>query len=182
MTLTTIMVYVDFDETMEDRVSVAAGIALRFNALLIGVAGWSLRQSDTASSVAKSSPAVDGRQETISEQLKHLEERFRRCAGAIPRGVEWRSSTGFPREVIPAEARAADLVIIGQEEIAGDTYHTYDPGTIILAAGRPVLVVPREIRRLDASRVLIAWKDTREARRAVRDALPLLKEAKSVIR
>ena len=51
---------------------------------------------------------------------------------------------------------------------------------MILAAGRPVLVIPRGMRRFQPSNVLIAWKDTREARRAVRDALPFLKQAQSV--
>jgi len=82
--------------------------------------------------------------------------------------------------VIPKEARAADLLVIGQGTLPGDAVHSYDPGTIILAAGRPVLVVPPEINRLEASRVLVAWKDTREARRAIRDALPFLKLADEV--
>jgi nucleotide-binding universal stress UspA family protein len=77
-------------------------------------------------------------------------------------------------------ARAADLLVIGQGMLAGDVVHSYDPGTIILAAGRPVLVVPPEINRLEFSRVLVAWKDTREARRAIHDALPFLKLADEV--
>ncbi len=87
----------------------------------------------------------------------------------------------FPREVIATEARAADLVVIGQSFLPGDIGHTYDPGTIILAAGRPVLVVPREIDHLESPNVLIAWKDTREARRAVQDALPFLQWSKEVV-
>jgi nucleotide-binding universal stress UspA family protein len=87
---------------------------------------------------------------------------------------------GFPREVIPKEARAADLLVIGQSMLPGDVIHSYDPGTIILAAGRPVLVVPPGIERLDFSRILVAWKDTREARRAIHDALPFLKLADEV--
>jgi nucleotide-binding universal stress UspA family protein len=43
-----------------------------------------------------------------------------------------------------------------------------------------VLVVPPEIDRLEVSRILVAWKDTREARRAIRDALPFLKLADEV--
>jgi nucleotide-binding universal stress UspA family protein len=42
-------------------------------------------------------------------------------------------------------------------------------------------VLPSGIKKLEASRVLIAWKDTREARRAVSDVLPLLKDTESVI-
>lgn len=47
--------------------------------------------------------------------------------------------------------------------------------------GRPVLVVPPGIDHLDAKRVAVGWKNTREARRAVRDALPFLKRASQVV-
>ncbi len=45
---------------------------------------------------------------------------------------------------------------------------------------REVLVVPPGLDRLDFSRALVAWKDTREARRAIHDALPFLKLADEV--
>jgi nucleotide-binding universal stress UspA family protein len=41
--------------------------------------------------------------------------------------------------------------------------------------------VPQSVNALSARRVAIAWKDTREARRAVRDALPFLQQAASVM-
>ena len=46
-----------------------------------------------------------------------------------------------------------------------------------MEAGRPVLVVPPEANYLDARHVVVAWKDTREARRALTDSLPVLKMA-----
>jgi nucleotide-binding universal stress UspA family protein len=55
-----------------------------------------------------------------------------------------------------------------------------DPGGAILKMGRPTLVVPAEVETLRAEHVVIGWKDTREARRAVRDALPLLQQATRV--
>jgi nucleotide-binding universal stress UspA family protein len=177
MPLSAIMVSVDFDEGTDERVGAAADLARRFNSRLIGVAGWPLGAVDATIPAAASGKI---RQKRALEQLELLGEKFRRCAGAIPQGVRWRSSTNFPREVIPIEARAADLVIIRQEGLTDDVYRTYDPGTIILGAGRPVLTVPKGMNRLHASEVLVAWKDTREARRAVFDALPLLKEAKRV--
>ena len=42
------------------------------------------------------------------------------------------------------------------------------------------MVVPDDVDWLDLRSVLIAWKDTPEARRAVADALPILREAKDV--
>src|SRR5262249_57555464 len=115
------------------------------------------------------------RAEGASKELRSRGERFRKIAEEVAVRFEWRSSMDFPREVIPKEARAADLLIIGQSMLPGDVVHSYDPGTIILAAGRPVLVVPPKIDRLEVSRILVAWKDTREARRAIRDALPFSK-------
>jgi len=43
-----------------------------------------------------------------------------------------------------------------------------------------VLVAPGGVARLDAQHVLIAWKETREARRAVQSALPFLQAADRV--
>ena len=49
-----------------------------------------------------------------------------------------------------------------------------------MQAGRPLIVVPPTVEWLDLRSVLVAWKDVREARRAVFDALPILAAAKEV--
>jgi nucleotide-binding universal stress UspA family protein len=79
------------------------------------------------------------------------------------------------------ESRAADLVIIGNERETKDPFRALDPGSLLLKAGRPVLVVPKVVSSLSLRRVAIAWKDAREARRAVLDALPFLQKADSVV-
>jgi nucleotide-binding universal stress UspA family protein len=95
--------------------------------------------------------------------------------------IEWRTALEIPAELIAREARAADLVIVGPRH-AGDNVHDLaDPGAILLRAGRPVLVVPDVIAPLQLHRAVVAWKDTRECRRAVRDALPFLQQAKEVL-
>ncbi len=182
MALKSIMVYVDIDEQSEERIGAATELANRFDAALIGIAGWPLRKSGALARSDVEYPSTEeDLQAKVAEELERLGEMFRRCAQPARRSVEWRSSPHFPNEVIAAQARAADLVIIGRDPLRDDTFHTYDPGAIILACGRPVLVLPSGVNRVHASRVLIAWKDTREARRAVSDALPLLKQAESVI-
>ena len=179
MTLAAIMVGVEFDPASKARIKLAAELAARFKSLLIGVAGWPLLKHDYGN-LAQAEFASAGSAEWASKELKNLGETFRNIATEITDRIEWRASMGFPREVIAGEARAADLLVIGQSMLPGDFAHTYDPGTIILAAGRPVLVVPPQIDRLEGSKVLVAWKDTREARRAIHDALPLLKQAKEI--
>jgi nucleotide-binding universal stress UspA family protein len=86
----------------------------------------------------------------------------------------------FPTEALAREARSADLIVIGQRRAPGDAYDSLDPGGAILKVGRPLLLVPEGVSELRAEHVVIGWKDTREARRAVVDALPFLQEAARV--
>jgi hypothetical protein len=87
----------------------------------------------------------------------------------------------YANNLVPSEARAADLIVVGRPADPADLHYAHDPGVTVLRAGRPVLFVPDAIESLHARRVVIAWKDSRESRRAVRDALPLLRDAKDVV-
>ena len=84
---------------------------------------------------------------------------------------------------IARECRAADLVIVGANKSGAilDTSLDLDPGDFLMQAGRPVLVVPPEVESLKAETIVIGWKESREARRAVLDALPLLQACRSAI-
>lgn len=77
----------------------------------------------------------------------------------------------------------ADLVVISQTETWSSAL---DPepafaDRLIMASGRPVLVIPSsgEFKTI-GKRVIIGWKGTREAARAVHDALPILVKAEKV--
>ena len=113
-------------------------------------------------------------------KLAHRGEWFRRIADANHRKVDWRAMLDFRAVALPREARSADLVIIGQVKAPVNAYTALDPGEAILKAGRPMLVVPDEVSTLRGEHVVIGWKDTREARRAVCDALPFLQRATRV--
>src|SRR6516165_2882512 len=108
MALTAIIVSVDFDQGTEARIGLAAALAVRFNSLLIGVAGWPL-QKHHRDAISEASLPGPGSSELASKELEHLGEKFHKRA--ITDRLEWRSSMNFPREVIATEARAADLVV-----------------------------------------------------------------------
>ena len=83
---------------------------------------------------------------------------------------------------MPLHARYADLVVIGQrdEQSPGGVDKRFEQ-KVLLAAGRPVLVVPYAFEKRPVGRhVLIAWNASREAARAVSDALPVLTRASHV--
>ena len=85
-----------------------------------------------------------------------------------------------PTVALAREARVADLVVVGQHAASGDVYSALDPGRVVLWTGRPTLVGPEGVTVLRADHIVIGWKDTREARRVVRDSLPFLQEATRV--
>ena len=72
------------------------------------------------------------------------------------------------------------MIVIENNRRSIDFYRVPDCGAAILGAGRPFLVVPAAVKSLTADHVVVGWKDTREARRAIQDALPFLHEAKRV--
>jgi nucleotide-binding universal stress UspA family protein len=91
-----------------------------------------------------------------------------------------RSALETPTDTLISEARCADLIVIEKTSRPIDFYRVADTGAAILGAGRPFLVVPGSVKSLSAHHVVVGWRDTREARRAVQDALPFLHEAKRV--
>ena len=109
----------------------------------------------------------DGERKEMVGVLADMGKKFLATAKHV-KHVEWRGIPDDANSVVPREARAADLVIIGRKQDTRDLYYSLDPGITILRAGRPVLFVPDGMDSLEARHVVVAWKDTREARCAVR--------------
>lgn len=183
MEIRTILVNVDIDAVSPALVKCAAGLARRFGASLIGLGA------------AEPSPAligVDGavaaaefyaqERADIEAQLRVAETQFR---AAVPAGIEvsWRASIDAPNRSLAATARRADLIVTGSrlDNAGGGYLRSVNVGELVLSAGRPVLVAGAETAEIKAETIVVGWKDTREARRAVADALPLLKAAAAVV-
>lgn len=179
MTYATVMTHVELGRGDAKRTRLAADLASRHEAALIGIAAV----------VPTDMPVFQGRPSevlTLSHDTARLVARLADTktqflsATRDAAHVLWREGFDFPTEVLLREARAADLIVIGRNHDTTVPVPPLDTARLILQAGRPVLLVPPGIDYLQASRVLVAWKDTRESRRAVRDAVPLLQKAKDV--
>jgi nucleotide-binding universal stress UspA family protein len=102
---------------------------------------------------------------------------------AAERTVEscWRALEGHMAQRLCEQSRCADLVVLGQYEAEGAPQRRplYLAEEVVLGAGRPVLVVPEAQRQgFRCRRVSIGWDASREAARAVHDALALLNATK----
>jgi nucleotide-binding universal stress UspA family protein len=124
---------------------------------------------------------LDQEATAIQRRLSELEAEFRASVEKRATAVEWRSARSLPVPYLLQQARAADILVIGaRTETLVDPCAAPDPSDLVMQAGRPLIVVPSAVQWLDLRSVLVAWKDVREARRAVFDALPILAAAKEV--
>jgi nucleotide-binding universal stress UspA family protein len=92
----------------------------------------------------------------------------------------WREETGSPGDIIPEEARLADLVVMAQDETVADLGA---PGieAVLFGSGRALLLAPKAEPTSVGTTVAIAWDGGRAASRAVAAAMPLLSQAGRVL-
>jgi len=178
VTFATLMVHVDIEPKCDARVRLAAKLAERFASTLIGISACILPPYPAEGAYFVTKEFVEQERQDMRASLKRAEAAFRTAAGNTSR-LEWRSEIELPENYIVSEARAADLIIAGRES-PRDVCRSLDPGAAALRTGRPLLAVPPGVDVLKADRILIGWKETREARRALQDSLPLLHVAKSI--
>ncbi len=182
MIYSTIMVQLDIDAPATPRLTLAWDLARRFEADLIAfsaadqhlVVPSEIDGTVTAKVARRQVEAIEDRLSVLKSEFENLTQDSNRAS--------WRGMVGDPTRFLALHARAADLIIVGSPEVSGiDRYRTIDPGELIVSAGRPVLFASEGQQPLKAENVLIGWKDAREARRAVVDAMPFLTGAAQVL-
>ncbi|HEY1930213.1 MAG TPA: universal stress protein [Caulobacteraceae bacterium] len=165
-----------------ERLACARDLARRFGAALIGLGAEAIPPiaAGPATGVVQAQ-WFTACNEAAEENLRVAREMFRAACAGLGAGGEWRQSLEVPIEVIARASRAADLIVASAPDGQGSIYRDARPSELALLTGRPVLVAPSREKTLSADRVVLAWKDTREARRAMADALPFFRRAKAVL-
>jgi nucleotide-binding universal stress UspA family protein len=181
MSYSTLMVHLDLDRPNEARMKIAGELAEHFDSRVIGISAGGHFQPLYFMEGAVAQGVLEKEQSHLKNQLGNCETQFRRTFAGRSDKIEWRSELSLPGDFVARNARAADLIIAGsQRDGIIDGTRQVDAGELVLRAGRPVLLVPPELEWLKLKSVLVAWKDSREARRAINDALPLLHKAHEV--
>jgi nucleotide-binding universal stress UspA family protein len=107
-------------------------------------------------------------------------EAFEHAASLRGLSAEWRVVAEGAEADAALHARYVDLTILGQLDPDRSDVELIRPRPeqVTLASGRPILVVPYAGQfKTVGHRVLIGWNASREATRAVNDAMPLLMAA-----
>jgi nucleotide-binding universal stress UspA family protein len=182
MSYATIMVSLASDQENERCLAIARETVERFDARVIGIAAAEFSPPLYFTSGEQADKMIEQGRNAIRTRLSKLETEFREAMSPASKHVEWRSSMETPIRFIAREARTADIIVIGQSRDGAftDPFARANPSDLVMQAGRPLLIVPEAAGWLDLRSVLVAWKDTAEARRAIVDALPLLRKAKDI--
>lgn len=174
-----IVVHLDHSPQVRQRLNVAVAVAERTGAHLqavFAVANANLKVLSSRQRLALAAPAA-----------ADLEQEFHEVTGLKAVASDWQMRLSDGDDEVGLEvirlARFSDLIILGQFDAgAADGSVPADlVDRVILRSGTPVLIVPYSGRfPTVGERILIAWNGSREATRAMRDAVPLLAAALSV--
>lgn len=185
MTYKTILLHVDKSNRNHLHFQVAIDLAKKFGAHLIGNAFTGVSHY-----LFEGENAGTG-DPNIVLYLAQLQERARQAiaefntATAKVDGVQVESSITNDDALsgLSLRARYSDLVIIGQTNLNAPSPAVPPdfPESLILQAGRPILVLPHsgDLGSI-GNQICVAWDGSRESARAIHDALPLLKQATHV--
>lgn len=185
MTPKDIVVFVEGAAGRDARLGFAAGLAERWGAHLIATF-----VADDLALHRHAGYAIGGGLATMIELHRQTVERtcadaraaFEAVADARAISREWRVSRNEIGEALMLHARHAGLAVVGPP-LRGD-----EPTTVlslsedvIFASGRPTLLLPTNwpAERLPR-RIVVGWNGSREAARAIADAMPFLTAAETV--
>lgn len=175
-----ILVHVQPELEARPRLLTAADLARRLDATLIGVAAEMIPPMATSDPYGVlGGDFIGALADAVQTNLANARSAFdaepshpaRECVALQDR----------PADAMERLARGADLIVAGGSPLAyRDGFRWADPAELVIKSGKPVLVAPPKGGPLAAESVVVAWKDSREARRALADALPILAAAETV--
>lgn len=184
-----ILVHLDSGARCKTRLTAALSLARRFGSHVTGTYVLDIPAPEFFYGAAM--PFMGAGPEQVIERMRNeavnaaapVEEAFRASLLGEDVQGDWRLVEGSLPATVALHARYSDLAVVAQP----NTYEPTDGGqrdvavTVVMTSGRPVLAIPfaGEFPTI-GERVLVAWNATREAARAVNDALPLLAQARLV--
>ena len=174
-----ILVHLDATAPSRARLDFAASLAARHGARLTGLMVQEIALPPIATpdgGGAALIPLLEAMRRDAAAEVAALRPVFEATLRRAGIEGEWHAPEGFAAEQVAHRGRHTDLLVLGQDQPEGATpTAAVVIETALFGAGRPVLLVPHTGTFAVPSRhALIGWKASREAARAVHDALPLL--------
>ena len=182
MKLCDILVHIDQSPRAQMRLDIAAELARQHGAHLtalqvIDVAMPVMALGDGGGGAVIAELMEQMRQSALVAGVK-LKVAFEAALARDGIMGEWRQVEGTTREILALHGRYADLLVLGQDDPESDSAGLLE--AVVFDSGRPVLAIPfAGSFKTIGKRVLVGWNASREASRALHDALPLIAKAET---
>lgn len=178
------VVHVASDSGFDVRIGLAIQLAQDMDGHLVGLAPTGLVGLSISLEPAAMGPLHQLAVEAVRNEARIAEARFREaCEKAGLKSFESMVDRADPVDSLVRHARCNDLCIIGQPDPRHEEHRLkrQQLEQVILQSARPTLIVPYTASTTTVGRgALVAWDDSREAARAIADALPMLRRAQRV--
>lgn len=185
MTLKNILLHMDAKDRCEERLKLAGGLAQRHDAHLTGlfVVPETIHPAAHDDGAYFPQEVIDKWETNEKKNAEKVEKIFQEFVETEGIHGELRSERGPLRQVVSLHARYADLTVVSMgntdnSKVYVDPFLAVD---VVMESGRPVLLVPKS-GHFDGfgKRVLVCWNASRQAVRAINDAMLLLQSADKV--
>lgn len=183
MSFKQILVHVDARKAAAERLAYAVGLANKCGSALEGVFARTPPALPAALDGVVTPQLMEAQREATARNEEEAQKLYDAAAASLTGESGWQVMDGYAANILSGRAKTADLVIVGQTDPEdADAATDYDlPAEIVMGSGRPVLIVPYVgTYKPEVAHALIAWNGTKEAARALGDAIPLLQGAGKV--
>jgi nucleotide-binding universal stress UspA family protein len=178
MAYRTLLTHVTSDRGRDARLRMLRSVAEALSARLIGLgarAPWPYSSADVGGG-SQFEELVYWAKRDVESAREAFSKAF---ADAV--ATSWRSEIAYPNAAVTKHAAAADLIVAYRTTAGADLATYVAPEMLLMEAGLPLLLLPGTETAFRTDTVLLAWKNTREARRSISMSLPILAMAKRVL-
>lgn len=185
MAIKDLLVAYDGNEASEKALEFALKMGAKYGAVVTGMKVNTPPKFDSHVRRWVPEDVLKGMAEAQNEASAAIKAKFDAhvAASGFKGEIGWIVEEGQPDIMLARSARFYDLLLIGQFESAfqPQKHRTVDPKELLLRAGSPTIIVPKDYSVRDFKETAaVAWDGSRFAARALKDAMQILETKKSL--
>ena len=180
MAIQDILVHIDNSKMCDARLQAAVTLAQQHNAHITGLYLMPQVLVPTYAEVHVPADILQTQTNQLKANAARAEQQFKTATSGCM--AQWLAVQGDVVTELMRQALYTDLIVVGQPQDSSIFSAYADiPDQVVMGAVRPVLAIPYiGAKSTIGQRIMVAWNASREAARAVADALPLLEQAEQV--
>jgi len=184
MAIKDLLVAYDGNEASEKALEFALRMGAKYEAMVTGINVTTPEHIESHVRRWMSKDMLDSLKASRDEAVAGIEAKFREhvAQSGYAGKTGWLVEEGPPDLTLARSARFYDVLLIGQFITAFKAERrTVDPAELLLRAGKPVIIVPKDYEVRDfKEEAAVAWDGSRYAARALTDAMQILETKKKL--